>query len=307
MSKKTKKKIILLFGPTASGKSRLAVDIAKEFNGEIVNADSMQVYKEVKVLSARPNEKSVKHHLYGFVSVKENFSVGSWYELAVKKIKDINKKGKPALVVGGTGLYFKVLIDGLVKIPEVPKIDYSYLNPKGKWMMQNHYGKRYPKIFEGINRNDIQRVSRAISVYDATGITLSEWQKKKNKKYFNPSEFLKICLIPPKTELEKRIKKRFLDMLKNGAIEETKKYIELGLSSHTLHTSNSIIGLNEIGLFLDKKISVKELKEKVLIKTRQYAKRQRTWQRGQMQDWKGFADVNYLDLLKKVLSYLSKT
>ena len=307
MSKKTKKKIILLFGPTASGKSRLAVDIAKEFNAEIVNADSMQVYKEVKVLSARPKEKNVKHHLYGFVSAKENFSVGSWYELAVKKIKDINKKGKPALVVGGTGLYFKVLIDGLVKIPEVPKIDYSYLNPIGKWMMQNHYGKRYPKIFEGINRNDIQRVSRAISVYDATGITLSEWQKKKNKKYFNPSEFLKICLIPSKSELEKRIKKRFIDMLKNGAIEETKKYIQSGLSSHTLHTSNSIIGLHEIGLFLDKKISVKELKEKVLIKTRQYAKRQRTWQRGQMQDWKGFVDVNYLDLLKKVLSYLSKT
>ena len=307
MSKKTKKKIILLFGPTASGKSRLAVDIAKEFNAEIINADSMQVYKEVKVLSARPNEKSVKQHLYGFVSAKENFSVGSWYELAVKKIKDINKKGKPALVVGGTGLYFKVLIDGLVKIPEVPKIDYSYLNPIGKWMMQNHYGKRYPKIFEGINRNDIQRVSRAISVYDATGITLSEWQKKKNKKYFNPSEFLKIYLIPPKSELERRIKKRFLDMLKNGAIEETKKYIESGLSSHTLHTSNSIIGLKEIGLFLDKKISAKELKEKVLIKTRQYAKRQRTWQRGQMQDWKGFVDVNYLDLLKKVLSYLSKT
>jgi len=307
LSKKTKKKIILLFGPTASGKSRLAVDIAKEFNAEIVNADSMQVYKEVKVLSARPKEKNVKHHLYGFVSAKENFSVGSWYELAVKKIKDINKKGKPALVVGGTGLYFKVLIDGLVKIPEVPKIDYSYLNPIGKWMMQNHYGKRYPKIFEGINRNDIQRVSRAISVYDATGITLSEWQKKKNKKYFNPSEFLKICLIPSKSELEKRIKKRFIDMLKNGAIEETKKYIQSGLSSHTLHTSNSIIGLHEIGLFLDKKISVKELKEKVLIKTRQYAKRQRTWQRGQMQDWKGFADVNYLDLLKKVLSYLSKT
>ena len=96
-------------------------------------------------------------------------------------------------------------------------------------------------------------------------------------------------------------------MLKNGAIEETKKYIESGLSSHRLHTSNSIIGLNEIGLFLDKKISVKELKEKVLIKTRQYTKRQRTWQRGQMQDWKGFVDVNYLDLLKKVLSYLSKT
>ena len=108
------KKAILLFGPTASGKSRLSIDIAKKFNGEIVNADSMQVYKEIKVLSARPDEKDVKHHLYGFVSVKENFSVGQWYAIASKKIKEINKKDKIAIVVGGTGLYFKVLVDGLV-------------------------------------------------------------------------------------------------------------------------------------------------------------------------------------------------
>jgi len=301
------KKTILLFGPTASGKSKLALDVAKELNGEIINADSMQVYKEIKILSARPDSKNIKHHLYGFVQSKENFSVGSWYKLATEKIKDINKKGKLALVVGGTGLYFKILTDGLVEIPEVPKVDYSYLNPIGRWMMQNHYGKRYPKIFEGINRNDIQRVSRAISVYNATGVTLNEWQKKKNKKYFKSNEFTKICLIPPKPELEKRIKKRFADMLKNGAIEEAKKYRELNLSLHTLHTSNSIIGLNEIGLFLDKKISINELKEKVHIKTRQYAKRQYTWQRGQMRDWKGFADINYLDLRKKVLTYLSKT
>ena len=173
------KKTILLFGPTASGKSKLALDVAKELNGEIINADSMQVYKEIKILSARPDSKNIKHHLYGFVQSKENFSVGSWYKLATEKIKDINKKGKLALVVGGTGLYFKILTDGLVEIPEVPKVDYSYLNPIGRWMMQNHYGKRYPKIFEGINRNDIQRVSRAISVYNATGVTLNEWQKKK--------------------------------------------------------------------------------------------------------------------------------
>ena len=301
------KKIILLFGPTTSGKSRLSIDIAKKFGGEIINADSMQVYKEIKILSARPDEKSVKHHLYGFVSAKENFSVGSWYDLAAKKIKDINKKGKLALVVGGTGLYFKVLIDGLAEIPDVPKIDYSYLNQTGRWMMKSHYEKRYPKIFEGINSNDIQRIYRAISVYDATGITLNEWQKKKNKTYFGKNEFVKICLTPSKQELEKRIKKRFLNMLKYGAIEETKKYRSLNLSLHTLLTSNSIIGLKEIGLFLEKKISMSELKEKVLIKTRQYAKRQFTWQRGQMKNWKTFSDINYLDLRNKILSYLSKT
>jgi len=301
------KKTILLFGPTASGKSRLAIDIAKELNGEIINADSMQVYKEIKILSARPNNKSIKHHLYGFVSAKENFSVGSWYKLAVTKIREINRNNKIAIVTGGTGLYFKVLVDGLAEIPEVPKIDYSYLNPLGIWMMKNHYRKKYPKIFEGINQNDIQRISRAISVYEATGITLNEWQKKKNKKYFKSNEFIKICLIPPKPELEERIKKRFLDMLKKGAIEEAKKYRELDLSLHSLHTSNSIIGLREIELYLTKKISMNELKEQVLIKTRQYSKRQFTWQRGQMKNWKGFTDTNYLDLRKKVLSYLSKT
>jgi len=301
------RKIILLFGPTASGKSRLAIDIAKKLKGEIVNADSMQVYKEIKILSARPDSKNIKHHLYGIVSAKDNFSVGSWYKLAARKINEINKKGKISIVTGGTGLYFKVLVDGLTEIPDVPKIDYSYLNPLDRKMMQNHYSKRYPKIFDGINRNDIQRISRAISVYNATGITLNEWQKKKNKKYFNSKEFIKICLIPPKPELEERIKKRFLDMLKRGAIEEAKKYKELNLSLRSLHTSNSIIGLREIESYLAKKISMNELKEQVLIKTRQYAKRQYTWQRGQMPDWKGFGDINYLDLRKKVLSYLSIT
>tara|TARA_Y100000590_G_scaffold407276_1_gene497372 strand:- start:1126 stop:2040 length:915 start_codon:yes stop_codon:yes gene_type:complete len=301
------RKIILLFGPTTSGKSKLAVDIAKELNGEIINADSMQVYKEVKVLSARPHNKNVKHHLYGFVSAKENFSVGSWHELASKKIKELIKKRKTAVVVGGTGLYFKVLIDGLVEIPEVPKIDYNNLNFENIAAITNYYNKCDPKIFKGINRNDIQRVSRAISVYENTGVSLSEWHKKKNKKYFESRDFIKICLNPPKPELEKRIKKRFLYMLKNGAIEETKKYQKLGLFLHSLHTSNSIIGLKEIALFLDKKITMDELKEKVSIRTRQYAKRQFTWQRGQMCDWKGFADTNYLDLRKKVLSYLSKT
>ena len=301
------RKIILLFGPTASGKSKLAIDIAKYLKGEIVNADSMQVYKEIKILSARPNDKNIKHHLYGFVSAKKNFSVGSWYKLAATKIKEINKRGKVAIVAGGTGLYFKALVDGLAEIPEVPKINYIHLNLIDRSKLQSYYSKMNPKIFEGINTNDIQRISRAISVYNATGITLNDWKKKKNKKHFNSNKFIKICLIPPKLELELRIKKRFLNMLKKGAVGEVKKYRKLNLSFHSFHTSNSIIGLREIESFLAKKISMNELKEQVLIKTRQYAKRQYTWQRGQMKNWKAFEDTNYLNLRKKVLSYLSKT
>jgi len=293
------KKIILLFGPTASGKSKLSIDIAKKFNGEIINADSMQVYKEVKILSARPNDRTVRHHLYGIISAKNHFSAGLWYKQAIKKIKEINKQGRTAIITGGTGLYFKILVDGLVEIPQVPKADYSDV--------VDEYKKKYPRILEGINLSDTQRISRAIAVYKYTGISLNDWQKKENKKYFKSDVFAKILLNPSKMELEKRIKKRFIKMLKNGAIKEVKDYRRLNLLSNSLYSANSIIGLNEIALFLEKRISMDELKEKVLIRTRQYAKRQFTWLRGQMKDWKGFTDTNYLDLRKKVLSYLSKT
>ena len=301
------KKIILLFGPTASGKSKLAIEISKKFNCEVLNADSMQVYKEIKILSARPDRSKIKHHLYGFISAKESFSVGNWYKLAYKKINEINKKGKVAIVVGGTGLYFRALTHGLVEIPEVKKINYSYLNPMGRWTMKNSYSRKNPKIFEGINTNDIQRVSRAISVYEETGMTLKDWQKKSNKKLFKASDFTKICLLPPKKYLEKIIEKRFDKMLKLGALKEVKDYKKKIIELDYYLTSNNIIGIHEIGLYLEKLISLEQLKEKVLIRTRQYAKRQFTWQRGKMKNWKVFKDTNYNDLQKKVLSFLSKT
>ena len=307
MPKKIKKKIILLFGPTASGKSKLAVDIATEFNGEILNADSMQVYKEIKILSARPEKSKIKHHFYGFISAKKSFSVGEWYKLVAKKIKQIKKRKKVPIVVGGTGLYFRALTEGLVEIPKVEKRDFSHLNPMGRWMMENHYYKKNPTIFEGIDRNDTQRVSRAISVYEGTGLTLKEWQNKDNKKYFKAKDFVRLCLTPPKNDLEKKIKNRFDLMLKTGALNEVQKYRKTFVEPATYISANSIIGIYEIGLYQQNKISIKDLKDRVLVRTRQYAKRQYTWQRGQMNDWKQFNDTNYLDLRKKILSYLSKT
>ena len=307
MSKKIQNKIILLFGPTASGKSKLAVDIATKFNGEILNADSMQVYKEIKILSARPEKSKIKHHFYGFISAKKSFSVGEWYNIVAKKIKQIKKRKKIPIVVGGTGLYFRALTEGLVEIPKVKKKDFSYLNPMGRWMMGNHYYKKNPTIFEGIDRNDIQRVSRAISVYEGTGLTLKEWQNKDNKKYFKAKDFVRLCLTPPKNDLEKKIKNRFELMLKTGALNEVQKYRKTFVEPATYISANSIIGIYEIGLYQQNKISIKDLKDRVLVRTRQYAKRQYTWQRGQMKDWKQFNDTNYLDLRKKILSYLSKT
>ncbi len=300
-----KNRIILLYGPTASGKSKLATDIAKKFNGEIINADSMQIYKEVKILSARPTKEDIKHHLYGFISVKKNFSVGIWHELAAKKIKKVMSKRKTPIVVGGTGLYFKVLMEGLSQIPEVPKLDMN-LNSVERRSVINNYSRKYPGIFKDINLNDRQRVYRAISVYENTGTPLWKWYKKKNKKtYFESKNFVKIYLNPVKSELENRIKKRFDRMLKEGAIQETENFKKIKIGS--LNSANFIIGFKEISQFLNQEIGMEELKEKVLIRSRQYAKRQFTWQRGQMKDWKGFTDTNYLDLRKKILSYLSKT
>ena len=175
MPKKINRKIILLFGPTASGKSKLAEDIAKIYDAEIVNADSMQIYKEVKILSARPKKKNIKHHLYGFVSIKKRFSTGAWYKLATKKIKQINKKGKIAIVVGGTGLYFKALTDGFSQIPTIPE-KYKKLKIDKNFVLNN------PKIFKGISLNDKQRVQRAFLVYKFTKKPLSSWQKRNKKR-----------------------------------------------------------------------------------------------------------------------------
>ena len=136
------KKIILLFGPTASGKSKLAIDIAEKLNGEILNADSMQVYKEIKILSARPDKSTIKHHYYGFLSAKKSFSVGEWYKLVSKKIKEIHKRKRVPIVVGGTGLYFRALTDGLVEIPKVKKKDFSHLIPLERRMIENEYEKK---------------------------------------------------------------------------------------------------------------------------------------------------------------------
>ena len=171
LSKKNNK-TILLFGPTTSGKSKLALDIAKKYKGEIINADSMQVYREIRILSARPNNKNIKHHFYGFISVKRNFSVGSWYKLAAKKIQEIKKRGKTPIIVGGTGLYFKTLTDGLSEIPTVPKIN-ANIKIEKNYILKNQI------IFRGIPINDKQRLQRALSVYKHTGKPIWFWQKKK--------------------------------------------------------------------------------------------------------------------------------
>ena len=299
-----KSKIILISGPTASGKSKLAIDFAKKVNGEIINADSMQVYKELKILTARPikeNTNKIKHHLYGFQSVKNEFSTGQWLKLVKKKIKEIRNKNKIPILVGGTGLYFKALTDGLVKIPKIPnKIRNKIRNMQTKIGQKKFYLRLLKKdklLKNKIDPTDVQRSLRAYEVIYFTKKSIFEWYKK-TKSQYKKDEFLKIYIDYPKEELVNKISKRVDQMIKDGAIEEVKNFEKLNLKND--NNLNKVIGIREIKDFIDKKTSFKEMKQNIVIKTRQYAKRQRTWSRGQMSDWQKFDPKGLLKFIKKL-------
>ena len=299
-----KSKIILISGPTASGKSELAIKFAKKINGEIINADSMQVYKELKILTARPieeNNNKIKHHLYGFQSVKNEFSTGQWLKLVKKKIKEIRNKNKIPILVGGTGLYFKALTDGLVKIPKIPNTIRNKIRSKQKQMGQKKFYLKLLKLDKFVKNKivstDIQRSLRAYEVIYFTKKSIFEWYKK-TKSQYKIDEFLKIYIDYPKEILVNKISKRVDQMIKDGAVEEVQNFEKLNLKSD--NNLYKVIGIREIKDFIDKKTSLKEMKLNIVIKTRQYAKRQRTWSRGQMNDWQKFDPKELSKFIKKL-------
>ena len=299
-----KSKIILISGPTASGKSKLAIDFAIKVNGEIINADSMQVYKELKILTARPtkeNTNKIKHHLYGFQSVKNKFSTGQWLKLVKKKIKEIRNKKKIPILVGGTGLYFKALTDGLVKIPKIPNKIRNKIRSKQKQMGQKKFYLKLLKLDKFVKNKivstDIQRSLRAYEVIYFTKKSIFEWYKK-TKSQYKIDEFLKIYIDYPKEILVNKISKRVDQMIKDGAVEEVQNFEKLNLKSD--NNLYKVIGIREIKDFIDKKTSLKEMKLNIVIKTRQYAKRQRTWSRGQMNDWQKFDPKELSKFIKKL-------
>ena len=299
-----KSKIILISGPTASGKSNFAIKLAKKIRGEIVNADSMQVYKELKILTARPLKKKyqkIKHHLYGFQSVKKKFSTGKWLNLATEKIALVKKRKKTPILVGGTGLYFKALTDGLVKIPNIPIKFRNKIRNFQKKIGQNKFYKQLikldPLINEKIKPTDIQRSIRAYEVKSYTKKSLVEWFKNTKTKFVD-DDFIKIYIDFPRQDLLDRISDRIDLMFEQGAITEVKKYLKLKVGKDK--TSNKVIGINEIKDFLNKKSDLKEVKEKIIVKTRQYAKRQSTWARGQMVNWQKINPKDLKKFLKKI-------
>tara|TARA_B100000401_G_C52677679_1_gene658119 strand:+ start:27 stop:935 length:909 start_codon:yes stop_codon:yes gene_type:complete len=299
-----KSKIVLIYGPTASGKSSFAIKLAKKISGEIINADSMQVYKELKVLTARPLKKdynNIKHHLYGFQSVKKKFSTGDWLKLVKEKIENIKKRKKVPILVGGTGLYFKALTDGLVNIPNIPikfRKNVRYLHKKmGSKKFFSKLVKLDPLTKNFLSSSDTQRAIRAYEVKSFTKKSLYDWFRN-TKSEFEKKDFFKIYIDYPRSKLINRINIRAVKMIENGAIPEVRSFINLKVPQSK--TASKAIGIKEIRDYLKKKIEKPDVIEKISIKTRQYAKRQTTWGRGNMLDWNKINSDALNKFLKKI-------
>ena len=299
-----KSKIILISGPTASGKSSFAIKVAKKVDGEIINADSMQVYKQLKILSARPDSKEyqkIRHHLYGFQDVKKNFSTGDWLKLVIKKIKEVQNRDRTPILVGGTGLYFKALTEGLVEIPNISLKLRNQIRSLQKKIGQKKFYEKLLKLDPSskgkINPTDTQRSIRAYEVRKFTKISLHDWFKNTKSK-FKEGDFFKVYLEYPRQELIDRINLRSSKMIENGAVKEVKGFIKLRVRKDK--SANKAIGVNEIREFLKKQKDLIDTKEKIAIKTRQYAKRQSTWARSNMKSWMKLKPQDINKFLKKI-------
>ena len=300
------KKVILLAGPTTSGKSKLAIKLAQYFDGEIINADSMQIYKEISILTSKPNSQAIKHHLYGFNSVKKKFSTGHWLKLVVKKIEEQWENERMPIVVGGTGLYFKALTDGLVKIPDIPNKTRTQIRKLHKKIGQKKFFTQLIKLDPLAKRlvlpSDTQRSMRAYEVKKFTNKSLFEFLKE-TKSNFNNNVFKKLFINTPRELLHKKIEKRVEKMFNDGAVDEVKKFCKMKVNKEL--SSNKIIGIKEIKDYLQGKITLIKTKELITQKTRQYAKRQFTWARGHMKSWEMIYSPNINDLFKKAINKIS--
>ena len=279
--------IIVVAGPTASGKSALAINIAERFGGEIVNADSMQIYQELRVLTARPgpdDEARVAHHLYGTLSIAEICSAGLWLEAALGAITAIRARGNLPVICGGTGLYIKVLMEGIAPVPEVPSdiVDdarrlYAQL---GGAAFKARLANLDPDAAERLAEGDGQRLLRAYGVVKATGRTLTDWQNDQPIKPPLDAQFLKIVLTPPRQALYANINTRFETMVEAGALDEVAALMRLDLQPGL--PAMKALGVPDFIRHLRGEGTLEDAVDKAKQATRNFAKRQSTWFRHQI-------------------------
>lgn len=298
---------VLIAGPTASGKSALALALAEKLGGEIVNADSMQVYSEMRVLTARPSqteEARVPHHLYGITDAAAPLSAGRWAVLAAAAMRDIAARGKLPIVVGGTGLYFRALVEGLAPVPQIPanireevRAEVAEAGPHAHALL----AEADPALAAAIRPSDKQRIARGIEVLRATGRPLSAWQQDPPEPLVT-GRFARIVLAPEREWLRARCDRRFGLMLAEGALTEAGAMAALDLDPAL--PAMKALGLRPLIAHLAGAISIEEAAEAGKKETRAYAKRQETWLRTQMIAWKAFSTQDSESIRDEIFSFI---
>ena len=283
--------VILIAGPTASGKSALAHALAERLSGTVINADSMQVYRELRILTARPSEAetaAVPYRLYGHVPGHEAYSAARYADEARSAIAEAQAAGRIPVVVGGTGLYFKALLEGLSPIPPIPPdIRTRWRDAaaeQGAAALHAVLAKRDPVMAARLRPSDPQRIVRALEVLEATGISLATWQEMPGEPVIQLDEALPLVVSPPREVLRQRIDARFDAMIEEGATEEVRALARLGLDPDL--PLMRALGVRPLMDMLAGRVSAIEAVEGAKAETRQYAKRQVTWLRSNMNAWK---------------------
>ena len=282
---------VLIAGPTASGKSALALALARRFGGVVVNADSMQVYDGLRILTARPSEREegqAPHRLYGHVDPAKGYSVAEWLADVHVVIQELEVQNRIPVLVGGAGLYFESLLNGLSPVPEIPeeiRIRWrGFAAEQGAAALHAELGVRDPVMAARLRPSDTQRMTRALEVIEATGRSLADWQAAPNSPGLMAAEdCVRIVLEPERAVLHERIARRFRAMVEEGAVAEAAAFVSRGLSSDL--PAMRAIGVGAMAAVASGDISLEEGIERGIVETRQYAKRQSTWFRGRMGDW----------------------
>lgn len=305
----SKHRAILIAGPTASGKSAAALALAEGLGGVVINADSMQVYKELRLLTARPSvedEARVPHALYGFVPAAEAYSAGRWVEDVSAAIEGAEREGRVPIITGGTGLYFKALLEGLSPIPDIPDEIRGYwrqeAGARNAAELHSLLRERDPEMAERLRPSDPQRLVRALEVLDATGRSLAEWQEEPGTPVLREDEVLRLYVSPPRDLLYERIDARFDAMLDHGALEEVvtlaEQELDPALPAMRALGVKPLIGL--IAGVLDRDEAISQAK----IETRRYAKRQLTWAKGNMFSWNRIETKDMESLRSNIFSFI---
>lgn len=305
---------LLIAGPTATGKSALATAVAGQTSGEIINADSMQVYADLEILSARPTaaeETVVPHHLFAMINAANAFSVADWHGRAAACITDIWQRDGLPILVGGTGLYFRALLDGLAPIPDIPDEIRANLRAtlaeEGAGVLHARLQEVDPAMAARLDPGDGQRLARALEVQLATGRSLTEWQQDAAAGALGEADHAgqvtKVVLTLPRDALYQRIEHRFDQMMDAGALDEAARLRDQGLSGN--QPAMKALGVPSLMAHLAGEKDLPEAVQEAKTRTRRYAKRQMTWFRNQFADWH-WLEADAADLTAQVMAVLNR-